>query len=101
MRLPFTNVNEWRSRWVHAVKGSRIHRIAKLTSSRKAWKDFPSGEGETVCGLVGKVWMPGFITRLAGTRCAKCCKLVGIPRGIGAPYNDPTLFPPEGRGLTS
>ncbi len=98
----FHKVNDWRSRWVNTLgRGTKIHRLAKLTSSRKAWREYPSGRGETVCGIVGMVWMPGFLSRLAAARCPKCCKLVGIPTGNGAPYNDPTLFPPEGKAIVT
>lgn len=99
MGLAFKRVNDWRSRWVNIPKSRTIHRVRALASSRKAWKDFPSGEGVTVCGKEGKMWMPGILSRMAAPRCRKCCELLGIPSGVGAPYNDPTLFPPEGKAI--
>lgn len=99
MRLAFAKIDDWRSRWVNVERGRTIHRLRTLTSDRRTWKGFPSGEGITVCGKEGKVWMPGFLSRLSAPRCVACCRLLGIPKGSGAPYNDPSMFPPEGRAL--
>ncbi len=93
-------VDEWRSRWVQIGGLITLHRVRRI-ANRRAWKDLPSGPGETVCGKKGNVNMPGFLSRMSAKRCPRCCELVGIPKGIGAPYNDPTLFPPEGRALDS
>lgn len=93
-------IDDWRSRWVQCGKSRVLHRVRRIKNPR-AWKDYPCGEGETVCGLAEKVWMPGFFSRLGARRCPKCCKALGIPKGVGAPFNDPALFPPEGKGLVS
>ena len=43
---------------------------------------------ETVCGEKWEATnMPGFLSRTGAPRCRKCCKRLGIPPGIGAPYN--------------
>jgi hypothetical protein len=31
--------------------------------------------------------MPGFLSRMALPRCAHCCRIVGVKRGKGAPFN--------------
>ena len=96
-KLPFSTIRSWRSRWVqHGPRGEMLHRVKRLDNPR-AWSRFPSGDGETVCGRKGLVTMPGFMSRMFAKRCPKCCKALGVPNGTGAPYNDPTLFPPEGR----
>lgn len=99
--LAFPRVNDWRSRWVQVGSGVMLHRVRKIIVSPKAWREWPTSDGVTVCGKDDVVSMPGFMSRLAAKRCPKCCKLLGIPNGIGAPYNDPTLFPPEGKAVRS
>jgi hypothetical protein len=94
--LPFTKPDDWRSRWVQVGAGAMLHRVKWINVSRRAWKEWPTAMGSTVCDKADVVSMPGFVSRLSAKRCPKCCKLLGIPNGVGAPYNDPTLFPPEG-----
>ena len=98
MRLAFTDVKDWRSRWCNSAGSRRLHRVRRVDNRRK-WNDYPSGYGETVCGRRGLLYMPGFIGRLSTERCAKCCQALKVPRGCGAPYNDPTCFPPEGKPI--
>lgn len=99
LRLPFLRTTDWRSRWLHIGGGSTLHRAQRVEATLKAWREWPHGPGETVCGLRGDLHMPGFVSRLSAKRCPKCCKSVGIPLGLGAPYNDASMFPPEGRAL--
>ena len=76
--------DHWRSRWLVLPGWNRLHRISEIE-----WEDaeMVSGEGVTVCGLRGFMFMPGMVSRLYLERCAHCCRLVGIAPGAGAPFN--------------
>lgn len=90
----------WRWRWVQLRAGGVLHRVRRV-DNRRDWLKWSGGTAETVCGETGKgrMWMPGVVSRMAAPRCAKCCRKLGLPRGVGAPYNDPMIFPPEGKPL--
>jgi len=60
----------------------RLHRVAEIEWEEETW-----GMGVTVCGLRGRMDVPGFTNRLGMPRCRHCCNAVGVPPGDGAPYN--------------
>ncbi len=99
-KLAFSRLKDWRFRWVVSPGSKVLHRV-KIIEDRREWRDIPQGHGETVCGRTTLLWMPGFLDRLHAKRCVKCCRGVGIQPGWGAPYNDPSCFPPEGREVVS
>lgn len=76
----------WHSRWlVFPVSWSRLHRVSEIE-----WEDenMIGGRGVTLCGRSGYLTMPGILSRMDLARCARCCRLAGVPRGDGAPFND-------------
>lgn len=46
------------------------------------------GAVPALCGRVGGWSIPGVFSRMGVPRCARCCKLSGLPRGDGSPKND-------------
>lgn len=77
--------DHWHSLWlVLPETWARLHRVAEIV-----WTDddMTRGVGATVCGRRGDLVMPGLLSRMGLPRCAHCCRLAGIPRGDGAPYN--------------
>lgn len=79
--LPRTN---WRSRWLVNARWQVLHRVSAID-----WEDgeMISGAGVTVCGLKGRLTMPGLVSRMSLKRCTRCCRLLRIPQGDGAPFN--------------
>ena len=94
----------WRSRWLYGVphrirdEAMVLHRVAEMHWNQ-TWggEDFVrdrsliEGYGRTVCGLRGRLSMPGIFSRMARRRCVVCCKALGLPLGYGAPFNDKRL----------
>ena len=78
-------IDNWRSRWLALPRSSSLHRVASITWERA--DEMIAGEGETVCGLAGRMTMPGMLNRMEAHRCTRCCDALGIPRGFGAPRN--------------
>ncbi len=81
-------VVEWD--WVVTKSYSRLH--APLI-----WED-PEyhacvDDGQTVCGLTGWLSIPGFFSRMGKERCKHCCRMTGMPQGIGSPKNDDACRP--------
>lgn len=85
MRKPLDIPDQhWHSRWlVFPDSWDRLHRVAEIE-----WddEDMTGGYGVTVCGRRGRLIMPGLISRLSLPRCAHCCRMLGVPRGNGSPY---------------
>jgi hypothetical protein len=54
------------------------------------WEDDDAiaGHGATACGRFARLQMPGIFSRMGLKRCTACCKVVGIPPGDGAPFNE-------------
>lgn len=87
-KLPFATSKMWPWRWLVFASWKRLHRVATYTRQHEDdWRQV-GVEGTTVCGLSGDLLMPGFQSRLGLARCAHCCDRLGVPRGIGAPYNE-------------
>jgi hypothetical protein len=84
-RVPLPLPDEhWRSRWLVLPSWNRLHRVSEIV-----WDDenMIDGVGTTLCGRAGYLTMPGFLSRMGLPRCAHCCRLAGVPRGDGAPFN--------------
>jgi hypothetical protein len=62
-----------------------LHRVSSIVWDDEAF--LVSGEGETLCGQIGILAMPGIFSRIGRPRCPECCRLTGVPEGDGAPYN--------------
>lgn len=78
-------VDHWRSRWlVFPTTWDRLHRVSEIE-----WEDgnMIGGFGIALCGRKGYLTMPGIGSRMGLPRCAHCCRLTGVPRGDGAPFN--------------
>ena len=92
MTATFPNRSEWRWRWMVLPSWNVLHRVAEL---EEQWEEppyederLPHGEGQTVCGRSGYLFMPGVFSRMGLRRCAHCCDRLGIPRGDGSPFNE-------------
>lgn len=81
--LPLPRDN-WRSRWLVNSQWQLLHRVSSIQ-----WNDgdMTSGQGVTVCGSSWRLTMPGLFSRTGLKRCPKCCRLLSIPQGGGAPFN--------------
>lgn len=91
MNLPDFGI-DWRKRWVYLAADDYdyLHRVKKI----ETWDDgyIPiGGPGETVCGLEGRLAMPGVMARMGLPRCEECCRRLDISPGDGAPFNDKSL----------
>jgi hypothetical protein len=84
---PLSN-DEWHWRWQYADADDYdfLHRIAAPFSAKdkEGW-EFEAGTA--VCGLKGTFQMPGVMSRMGRPRCPKCCEIMSVPEGDGAPYN--------------
>ena len=83
--------DDWRRDWLYFANGERLHRVVAIT-----WREdcgLTSGPGETLCGRSGRLSIPGIMSRMGMPRCVRCCKLTGIPRGDGAPFNEDIEYP--------
>jgi hypothetical protein len=76
--------DHWRSRWLVTNKWDVLHRISTIE-----WEEdeLISGSGISVCGIKDNFSMPGILSRMGLRRCPKCCALLEIPVGEGAPFN--------------
>ena len=75
--------------WVYTAHGDRLHAVAELEAHDEEWWGY--GGGLTVCGRHSNLSYPGVFSRMGMPRCAHCCRILKIPRGIGVPKNDLTL----------
>ena len=57
--------------------------------------------GITLCGLTGRLEIPGIPSRMGLQRCDQCCDLKGYPRGIGSPKNERAIRELEGWPIAS
>lgn len=92
--LPFSGEAQWRWRWMLSLRaGARLHRIVEHECTSYDYGACVPW-GRTACGLDGVFRMPGMFERMGAARCLRCCRALGIPAGVGAPFNDDSL-PPE------
>lgn len=75
----------WGLRWAHVGRSYSLHRVAEV--DLWALERDASAPGSAVCGRAGELCIPGIFSRMGSPRCARCCAVVGIPRGHGAPFN--------------
>lgn len=89
--IPVRHVSEnhygWRWRWLVFRNYERLHRFKSLIWDEARW----AGVGTTVCGRKGALIMAGVFSRIGLPRCQYCCRMLGLPQGNGAPFNDGTL----------
>lgn len=80
----------WHHRWQQFYKSRRavLHRVAAVERRNDLWCEIT---GTTVCGRRGEMHMPGIFSRMGAPRCKRCCALLGVRPGEGAPYNDKSL----------
>ena len=82
-------LSDWRETaewdWVELGKGQRLHAVATIVNDDA--DDEWYGDGTTVCGLGGRMWIPGIFTRMSATRCRRCCERTGMPQGDQSPKN--------------
>ena len=90
---PYPDRADHHKRWVQVGRDSvKLHRVAEMVDDWEADGFIPiGGQGVTCCGAEGRVAMPGVISRLGAPRCKVCCRVVGIPSGVGVPGNDSSL----------
>ena len=81
---------DWRRDWLVLPTWNRLHRVVDIEWDEE---DSPHGTGTTLCGRFGRLSIPGIMSRMGMPRCARCCKLTGIPRGDGAPFNEGIEYP--------
>jgi hypothetical protein len=79
--------DHWRSRWLVFPTWNRLHRVADIAWEGDGVDEMRQGTGTTLCGRRGFLTMPGILSRIGTPRCAHCCRLAGVPRGAGAPFN--------------
>lgn len=82
--LPLSD-DDWRRRWLVTGRWYALHRIAEIE-----WRTAErlGGRGTAICGRKGNWQMPGIFSRMGLKRCPNCCKLLAIPPGDGAPFNE-------------
>lgn len=75
-----------RLNWVAAGRTDLLHAVVSATYDDGDWQ---IRDVILACGLQ-RPWVviPGVCSRLELSRCKKCCKALGYPRGIGSPRND-------------
>lgn len=81
----FQQLAEWD--WVVTFRSLRLHHVAEAD-----WDDLDrewGGPALLSCGRRSEwVMIPGIFSRMGGTRCQRCCTVVGYPQGVGSPKND-------------
>ena len=87
MTVNLVDINNWVWRWCQTRAGRILHRLSDIDEQLDTEFIGRSGQGKSLCGISGRFFMPGIFSRLGAMRCKKCCKLAGIYRGYGAPYN--------------
>lgn len=88
MRSPLPlPADHWRSRWLVLPSWGRLHRVSEIVWEDSEDDGMRAGMGTTLCGRRGFLTMPGILSRMGAPRCADCCRILGIPTGDGAPFN--------------
>ena len=62
--------------WLTTPNWTRLHRVLVVDDD---------GMGETMCGHVGQLILPGDMILETMPRCSHCCDILQIPRGKGVP----------------
>ena len=74
---------------------NRLHYMPGVDSETwEHWWDNTDGDGHTLtaaCGSTFVATLPGFMSRMGAPRCKRCCSVLGVPDGDGAPVNDSRL----------
>lgn len=76
--------------WVYTAHGKRLHHLAKPENLERIDDDWWAS-GFASCGLWSTFFLPGIMSRMGLERCARCCDVLGWPRGTGSPKNDDAL----------
>lgn len=85
------NLGMW---WLTSWKGwDRLHAVPREAldpDDEDALEDLRVEGLETTarCGITTLMAWPGVFSRLGMTRCAHCCRRLGIPTGNGTPGNE-------------
>lgn len=87
----FRTLAEWD--WVYTATGDRLHHCAEVLDDTDAGLAGVNAVGRTTCGIQGRFFIPGMLSRMGMDRCARCCDRLGWPRGTGSPKNDDALRP--------
>lgn len=67
---------------------ARLHH-ARVGQGLSGYDDTAWGDVTAACGRVLPfAVIPGVFSRMSVPRCAKCCDVLGYPRGVGSPKND-------------
>lgn len=87
----------WRSRWLVLPSWRALHRVAVAEWENVAdySGSYIEATGTTLCGKSGALRVPGILSRMGLPRCKECCRLLGLPNGDGAPFNDKKLKPAQ------
>lgn len=77
--------------WVVSRSWNRLHWVDLPDDQLRDLEDECVVTGPVVlaCGrTAASVSIPGLFTRLGASRCVGCCRVVGLPPGVGSPKND-------------
>jgi hypothetical protein len=81
-------VAEWD--WVVLPSWNRLHAPEEWDDPHEEMRD---DRGKTVCGRRGPLSIPGVFSRMGLPRCRHCCRMTGMPQGVGSPRNDAACRP--------
>lgn len=89
MSSEWREIAEWDWVWYRAPEGKEgaddlLHAVA---STHNDCDEDWFGVGSTECELEGTLHIPGIFSRMAATRCPKCCDKLGMPQGDQSPKN--------------
>ncbi|HXJ63997.1 MAG TPA: hypothetical protein VNN79_09600 [Actinomycetota bacterium] len=87
------------SKYVWLVTGEwrRLHYVPAVDdrddhiSGLAFWETYWDGRHvpmAAICGTKAEWQLPGILSRIGLDRCARCCDILGIERGHGAPMNE-------------
>lgn len=78
--------------WVVSRSWNRLHYVELTDEQCVELEDegLLTGPVRLACGrTAASISIPGLFTRMGGTRCVRCCRVTGLPTGIGSPKNSP------------
>lgn len=87
-RSDSATVGEWRRiaewDWVQVEPSVVLHAVATIENDAdEEWY----ADGTTVCGIAGRMHIPGLFSRMGTKRCSACCEQTGMPQGAQSPKN--------------